>query len=149
MEQILTYVTEILPRCQEDFDGLMQILEMERDGFNIASKTQFGLKKKSIVNLHNKSYSKIRKATGCPAQIAIQSNRSCLAAYRTASSNKHNLKSPIVKKNLSISLDKRLHKRKDFVLEITNASEGKKRTPFDIKLYPKIKELLENHDHGD
>lgn len=144
--QILTYYTELLERSQEDLENLFEILRMERDGFNIASKIQFGLKNKSLKELHHKSYEKIRSETGCPSQVAIKANKSCLSSYRTASSNKHKLNSPIIKKSLSLSLDKRLYRKKDFTFFITTKN-GRK--PFELKLYPRIKEYLDKYSHGD
>lgn len=135
-----------MENCQKDFDDLLEILLMERDGFNIASKIQFESKKNSIKELHEKSYGKIRKETNCPAQVAIKAYKSCLSAYRTAKSNRHKLKSPIVKNNLSISLDKRLYRKKDYTFFLTT-SHGRK--PFDLKLYPRIKEYLDKYSHGD
>ena len=144
--QILTYYTELMENCQKDFDDLLEILHMERNGFNIASEIQFGLKNKSLKELHHKSYEKIRSDTGCPSQVAIKANKSCLSAYRSAKSNKHRLKSPIVKKSLSLYLDKRLYRKKDFTFFITTKN-GRK--PFELKLYPRIKEYLEKYDYGD
>ena len=146
VEQVVTYVAEIIPQNRDDISNVVEIMRMHREGFNIASEIQFGLKKKSVVTLHNKCYSKIRKTTGCPAQVAIRAHRECLSAYRSVSTNKYNLKSPIVKKNLSISLDKRLYRRKDHTFYITTAN-GRK--PFNLNLYPKIRELFEKYNHGD
>lgn len=144
--QILTYNTELLPKCQHDLEDLLEILCMERDGFNIASNIQFKLKKNSLKDLHKNAYHKIRKQTGCPAQVAIKAYKDCLSAYRSIKSNKHKLESPITKNKLSISLDKRLYRKKDYTFYLTTKN-GRKQ--FNLKLYSKIKEYFDKYNHGD
>lgn len=109
--------------------------------FNIASPLQFVEKKNSIVVLHSKVYHNIRKQfPDINSQVIIKAEQECLAAYRSAKSNKHKLKKPIEKKNLSIRLDKRLYSfPTNKSIKITTSS-GKKH--FNFKLYPKIVELL-------
>jgi putative transposase len=145
-EQVLTYNTEIISKSDQDVKDLIKILEMERDGFNIASKIQFSLKKRSIKDLHQLSYNQIRKETDCPAQVAIRAYKSCLSAYRSIKSNKHKIKEPIVKRRLSISLDKRLYRRKGDSFFITTVSGRKE---FSLNLYDKIEEFLEKYPIGD
>ena len=107
---MITYNTELLTDNQEDLDSLKSILENHRVVFNIASKEQFNEKKNSIVILHSKVYHPTRKQfPGINSQVIIKAEQECLASYRSAKSNKHKLKKPIEKKNLSIRLDKRLY----------------------------------------
>jgi IS605 OrfB family transposase len=145
-EQVLTYNTEIIAKSDQDVKDLIKILEMERDGFNIASKIQFSLGKRSIKDLHRLGYNQIRKETSCPAQVAVRAYKSCLSAYRSIHSNKHDIKEPIVKKKLSISLDKRLYRRKGNSFFITTVSGRKE---FSLNLYDRISKYLDKYPIGD
>lgn len=145
---MITYNTELLTDNQEDLDSLKSILENHRVVFNIASKEQFNEKKNSIVILHSKVYHPTRKQfPDINSQVIIKAEQECLAAYRSAKSNKHKLKKPIEKKNLSIRLDKRLYSfPTNKSLKITTSS-GKKH--FKFKLYPKLVELLNKYKYAD
>ena len=145
---MITYNTELLTDNQEDLDSLKSILENHRVVFNIASKEQFNEKKNSIVILHSKVYHPTRKQfPKINSQVIIKAEQECLAMYRSAKSNKHKIKKPIEKKNLSIRLDKRLYSfpTKES-LKITTSS-GKKH--FKFKLYPKLVELLNKYKYAD
>ena len=145
---MITYNTELLTDNQEDLDSLKSILENHRVVFNIASKEQFNEKKNSIVILHSKVYHPTRKQfPDINSQVIIKAEQECLAMYRSAKSNKHKLKKPIEKTNLSIRLDKRLYSfPTNKSIKITTAS-GKKH--FKFKLYPKLVELLNKYKYAD
>jgi len=145
---VITYNTELLTDDQEDLDSLKSILENHRVVFNIASKEQFNEKKNSIVILHSKVYHPTRKQfPDINSQVIIKAEQECLAAYRSAKSNKHKIKKPIEKKNLSIRLDKRLYSfPTNKSIKITTSS-GKKH--FKFKLYPKLVELLNKYKYAD
>ena len=100
---MICYNTRLLTDCQEDFDSLKSLLENHRLVFNIASKDRFMERKNSIVVLHSKVYHNIRKSNpDINSQVIIKAEQECLASYRSSKSNKHKLKKPIEKKNLSI-----------------------------------------------
>jgi IS605 OrfB family transposase len=143
---VITYNTELLTDNQEDLDSLKSILESHRVVFNIASKEQFNEKKNSIVILHSKVYHPTRKQfPEINSQVIIKAEQECLAMYRSAKSNKHKIKKPIEKKNLSIRLDKRLYSfPTNKSIKITTSS-GKKH--FKFKLYPKLVELLNKYKY--
>jgi IS605 OrfB family transposase len=145
---VITYNTELLSDNQEDLESLKSLLESHRVVFNIASKEQFNEKKNSIVILHSKVYHNVRKQfPNINSQVVIKAEQECLSAYRSAKSNKHNLKKPIEKKNLSIRLDKRLYSfPTNQSIKITT-SNGKKY--FKFKLYPKLIELLSKYQYVD
>lgn len=145
---MLTYTTRLLSDSQEDLKDLRKLLEYERDAFNIASVEQHPEKNRSIIVLHGKVYSKIRKERPeIPAQVVIRGEQACLSAYRTIKSNKHKISKPVEKKRLSIRLDKRLYApdAKGFI-RITTAN-GRKR--FRMVLYPKLEALLDSFKYKD
>lgn len=145
---MITYNTELLTDNQEDLDSLKSLLENHLIVFNIASPLQFVEKKNSIVVLHSKVYHNIRKQfPNINSQVIIKAEQECLASYRIAKSNKHKLKKPVEKKNLSIRLDKRLYSfPTKSSIKITTSS-GKKH--FKFKLYPKLVELLNKYKYAD
>lgn len=145
---MISYNTELLTNNQEDYTALLSLLENHKIVFNIASQEQFKEKKNSIVILHSKVYHNVRKShPNIKSQVIIKAEQECLSSYRSAKSNKHKLKSPIEKKNLSMRLDKRLYSfPTNKSLRITT-SNGKKE--FKFKLYPKLIELLNKYKYSD
>jgi len=148
---MITYNTQIIPECKEDFDNLKSILEMEQLVFNFASKQQFTENKKSLVVLHSKVYRNIRKKyANIPSQVIIKAEQDCLSKYRSIKSNQHKIKKPIEKRKLSLRLDKHLysHPSKDekYSIRITTIS-GRK--IFKFIIYHKLKELLDKYKYRD
>jgi IS605 OrfB family transposase len=145
---MISYNTKLLTDCQEDMDALKSLLQNHLLVFNIASKEQFSEKKNSIIVLHSKVYHSTRKQfPDINSQVIIKAEQECLASYRSAKSNKHKLKTPIEKKNLSMRLDKRLYSfPTEKSLKITT-SNGKK--IFKFQLYPKLIELLDKYKYSD
>lgn len=145
---MISYNTELLTNNQDDYAALISLLEHHKTVFNIASQEQFKEKKNSIVILHSKVYHNVRKShPNINSQVIIKAEQECLSSYRSAKSNKHKLKSPIEKKNLSMRLDKRLYSfptNKSLRITTTN---GKKE--FKFKLYPKLVELLTKYKYSD
>jgi len=141
---MITYTTQLQGDCQE----LKQLLEQHRVVFNFASKLQFNEKKNSLVVLHSKVYNNIRKQhPNIPSQVVIKAEQECISSYRSAKSNKHKLKKPIEKKNLSMRLDKRLYSIPDkFSIRITGTN-GRKQYKFVV--YPRLKELLDKYSYQD
>jgi len=140
---MLSYNTTLLGDCQE----LKKLLEYERFVFNLASKEQLPETKNSLVVLHSKVYKNVRKSNPeIPSQVIIKAEQEVLASYRSAKSNKHK-KTLIVKKNLSMRLDKRLYSIPDkFSIRITTT--GKRQT-FKFVVYPRLKELMEKYAYQD
>lgn len=145
---MLTYNTTLVSENQEDSQNLLKLMEYERLAFNEASKDMFVLKKNSVVLLHRQSYARIRKLYPfIPAQVVIRAEQACLAAYRSVKSNKHKIDSPIIKKRLSLRLDKRLYTKPSVsTIRITTAA-GRK--PFKIKAFPKLEFLMKKFPHKD
>ena len=141
---MITYNTTLLGDCQE----LIKLLEYERFVFNLASKEQLPETKNSLVVLHSKVYKNVRKSNPeIPSQVVIKAEQEVLASYRSTKSNKHK-KTLIVKKNLSMRLDKRLYSIPNkFSIRITGATEGRKEYKFVV--YPRLKELLEKYPFQD
>ena len=145
---MISYNTELLTECQEDYDALISLLENHKLVFNIASQEQFKEKKSSIVILHSKVYHNVRKSNpNINSQVIIKAEQECLSSYRSSKSNKHKLKFPIIKKNLSMRLDKRLYSFPTNKSIRITTSNGKKE--FKFKLYPKLVELLNKYKYSD
>lgn len=141
---MITYTTPLIGNTNE----LKKLLQMEQLVYNFASKEQFTEKKKSLIILHSKVYKRIRKSNPeIPAQVVIKAEQAVLSAYRSIKSNKHTIKKPIVKHNLSMRLDKRLYTMPDkFSIRITTT--GKRQT-YLFNTYPKLKELIEKYQCKD
>lgn len=149
---MLTYNIEVIAKSQEDFLDLRQILEWQKLAYNEASKIQFekfkNEKPNSIVFLHAEFYKKFRhQYPQIPAQIVIKAENDVLSAYRSVKSNKHKIYEPIIKKKLSTRLDARLFKKVN--IETIRITTANKRKTFQLKLYPKVRSLLEKYEYGD
>ena len=135
---------------QDEFDSLKSILDMHSIVFNYASPLQFTEKKNSLMVLHSKVYGNIRKLyPNIPSQVVIKAEQECLTSYKSTKSNKHKLKSPIVKKNLSMRLDKRLYskdKNDKYSIKITTTNG---RQSFKFVVYPRLKELMDKYQYCD
>jgi len=135
---------------EEDFDSLKSILDMHKIVFNFASQLQFTEKKNSLIILHSKVYNNIRKQySNIPSQVIIKAEQECLSSYKSTKSNKHKLKFPIIKKNLSMRLDKRLYsqdKKDKYSIRITT---NNKRQSFKFVVYPQLKKLLDKYQYKD
>ncbi len=147
---MITYNTQLLMKNQEEFDSLKSILDMHKTVFNFASPIQFVEPKNSLIILHSKVYHPIRKQfPDIPSQIIIKAEQECIASYKSTKSNKHKLKKPIVKNNLSVRLDKRLYskdKTNKYSIRITTATG---RQSFNFIVYPKLKKLLDKYQYKD
>lgn len=141
---MITYTAQLQGDCQE----LKQLLEQHRVVFNVASKEQYTETKNSLTILHSKVYKNVRKQyPNIPSQVVIKAEQECISSYRSVKSNKHKLKKPIEKKNLSMRLDKRLYSiPSKFSIKITG-TDGRKEYKFVV--YPKLKELLDKYQYQD
>lgn len=147
---MITYNTQLLMKSREDFDSLKSVLDQHKIVFNYASPLQFTEKKNSLVILHSKVYSNIRKQyPDYLSQVIIKAEQECISSYKSTKSNKHKLKSPIIKKNLSMRLDKRLYskdKTDKYSIKITT-NTGRK--SFKFVVYPRLKELMDKYQYCD
>lgn len=148
IHSVLSYNTRLQPESQADFEALLQMLKWQQLAFNEASKAQFILNKNSIVLLHAKFYRRFRKEhPEIPAQVVIRAEQEVLSAYRSAKSNKHRLKEPVVKSKLSMRFDKRLFSQKNpYVYRFTTAN-GRKN--FKFVVYGKLSQLIGKYPCAD
>jgi len=149
---VITYNTELVPTNPDDMNLIMSIMEEYRFVVNEASKLQFSdLKNLSALKaLHNAFYHPTRDSRpDFPSQMVIKAEQESLATYKTIRSNKHNIAKPFEKKNLSLRLDKRLYshvKGEPTKIKITTKERKKE---FSIVLYPKLEELMSQHQFVD
>ena len=141
---MITYNTQLLGET----DALIDLLQMEKVVYNIASKEQFPEKMNSLVVLHSKVYKNVRKSNPeIPSQVVIKAEQEVLSAYRSIKSNRHKITKPSVKTNLSMRLDKRLYSIPDkFSIRITTT--GKRQT-YKFVVYPRLKEMIEKYSYQD
>jgi len=136
----LTYKTKLIFESEADKSSVLEVMSWQRLAFNECSKVVFDLNKKSIVDLHSNFYTKFRESQEkIPSQIVITAERECLAKYKGIKSNKHKIKSPVVKKNLSVQLDKRLFSiKKNGNLSIISSNKRVECKPY---VYDRISNL--------
>lgn len=146
--KMITYNTEIIG-SPEDMKLIMNLMEEYRTVVNKASKLQFEKQLNSITTLHNGFYYVIREEhKGFPSQMVIRAEMESLASYKSIKSNKHKLTKPFEKKNISIRLDKRLYSKTEDKTKIRITTKNKKKE-FEIKIYPKLQELLNKYEYVD
>jgi len=145
---MITYNAE-LTGTPEDMKLIMSLMDEYRVIVNKASKLQFEQQLNSITTLHNGFYHEIRgEYKDFPSQMVIRSEMESLAAYKSIRSNKHKLTKPFEKKNLSIRIDKRLYTKTEDKTKIRITTKERKKE-FEIKLYPKLKELMDKYEYVD
>ena len=131
-------------------DDLKSLIVMHNVVFNFASPIQFLEPKNAMMVLHNKVYHPVRELyPDIPSQVIIKGIKECLSSYKSTKSNKHKLSGPIVKKHLSMRLDKRLYsknKNDKYSIKITTTSGRKS---FKLVMYPKLKELFDAYQYQD
>ena len=148
MKSLVTYTTR-LKTSQEEKGRIISTLLLQRDMVNFCSKEHFGSGRNSIVDLHAKCYRPLRELyPDSPSQLVIRAEQECLSSYRTVKSNKHHIKSPITKKNLSCRLDKRLYTFPSRNT-IKMTALGGKRIKAQYTPYPKLISLLGTHSVAD
>ena len=149
---MITYNTELIPTNPDSMNLIMDLMEEYRSVVNEASKLQFSDLKglSSLKAFHNSFYHQTReKHKDFPSQMVIRAEMDCLASYKSIRSNKHKINKPFEKHNLSLRLDKRLYSHvpgDKTKIKITTA-EGRKE--FQIILYPKLKELMDQYEYCD
>jgi putative transposase len=80
--------------------------------------------------------------------MVIRAEMESLASYKSIKSNKHKLTKPFEKRGLSVRLDKRLYSKTDDKAKIRITTK-EKRKEFNIKLYPKLIELMDKYEYVD
>ena len=149
---MITYNAELIPTNPNDMNLIISLLEEYRSVVNEASKLQFSNLKylSSIKSLHNSFYYTTRELhPDFPSQMVIRAEMECLASYKSIKSNKHKINKPFEKHNLSIRLDKRIYshvKNDNTKIKITTKEKKKE---FQIKLYPKLSELMKQYQFVD
>lgn len=149
---MICYNAQLIPSQQENLSLAKEVMEEYRQVVNEASQLQFSdLKNLSALKrLHNAFYHPCReKHPNFPSQMVIKAEMESLASYKSIKSNKHKISKPFEKQNLSIRLDKRLMSKivdEPYKLKITTKERKKE---FSIKLYPKLKYLLDNYGYSD
>lgn len=145
---MLSYYTQLFTKNQEDLSSLIKILEWHRLAFNEVSKDAFLLERLSIVLLHKKSYYRIRRAYPfIPSQIVIRAEQECLSSYKSMRTNKKIPKQPIIKKRMSMRLDKRIFTKPSLETIRITTSNGRK--SFQIKMFRKLSSLMNKFAHRD
>ncbi len=145
--QIIILKTKLQFNSDEDRDKIIEVLKAERTCFNFCSEQHFGSKKNSIVELHAKSYHKIRTLyPNIKSQIIIKAENSCLAAYKSIKSNKQKIEKAVVKKRLCCDFDQRLFLYKNGFFRLTTLSNRVSTSPY---LYPKLIEFFKKYKFGD
>jgi IS605 OrfB family transposase len=144
----LTYKTKLIFQNELDCKKLFQILEKERFAWNACSQMKFGHKiKNSIMELHKRFYHNFRKnQPNIPSQIIIAVQRSVLSAYRSVKSNNHLIQKPLLKKRLSLRLDKRMYSYKNGIFSIKSLE---KRVKCSLYIYPKLQVLINQYKFCD
>ena len=131
---MLTYTTKIII-SNDHKQKLLEFLELERLIYNYCSELHFG-GRNTLKTVHDKCYYRVKERfPQAKSQLIIKAEQAVLANYRSAKSCKHVLKSPLVKRRLSIQLDKRLYSRDGFKFRATTLS---KRVEFTLVEYPKL-----------
>jgi len=145
---MLSYNAELIGTT-ENMKLIMDIMEEYRIVVNKASELQFENKLNSITKLHNAFYYKTRNEhKNFPSQMVIRAEMESLAIYKTIRSNKHKIKKAFEKKNLSLRLDKRIFSKTAEKTKIKITTKEKKKE-FEIKLYPKLEELMDKYKYVD
>ena len=142
---MLTYKAKLSFESDQDKQALIKVLEIQRDLFNFCSPIAFGLSKLSIVDLHRAFYNAAKIKFSTKSQFLVRAYNACLSAYRSIKSNKQKIDKPVLKKRLSITLDKRLYSYKNGIFRITTEGRRIKCRPI---LYPRLEQLLK-YDFGD
>lgn len=136
---MITYNVK-LNMAEEDNKNLLESLTIAKDAWNIISQTRFTMTGGRLKPLHDKCYYKIKEQfPTLPSQFIIKMEQDVISTYKTIKSNKHKLESPAIKKNLSIQLDKRIHKWIDKNhIKITTLN---KQAICSFNIYDKLKEM--------
>lgn len=143
----LTYNTKLIFNCDNDKSNIIKMLQSQLLAWNECAKIQFTLSKNSIVDLHSKFYKSFRETNpSIPSQVVISAEQSVLSTFRTIKSNKHKIKTPPTKKNLSIRLDKRTYSYKNGIFSLISLEKRVKCRPY---LFPKLQNLISKYTFCD
>lgn len=146
---MLTYNAELKPVHEGDEKLLLTLLERQREVVNAVVKVQFEGGLKGLPEVHKAFYYVAReKFPDVPSQCVIKAEQESVACYKTMRSNGRPAKKPLKKKSLSLRLDKRICSRTTIPTRI-NIITTEKRKEFDIIVYPKLKEMMEQYDWAD
>lgn len=145
--QLVTLTTPAIFSSPEDELACIKFLKAERDAWNRCSEKRFALGKNSIKELHALFYRDFRnERPEIPSQTLIIAQRACLAAYKSAKSNKHKINGPCLKKSLSAQLDKRVYVQKGSGFNMTTLG---KRIIIQPYIYKRFSGFIEKYEWGD
>lgn len=98
----------------------------------------------NIKIVHDLCYSQMKiKYFNLPTQTIIKAYREIFASYKSIKSNKQQITLPLIKKNYSMRLDKRLYSNfTQNSIKISSPSSKNKRITLQFKLFEKVKELF-------
>lgn len=136
-----TYNARLIFDSPEDREKVLHTLEAQRFTFNECSKVKLGIKKNSIVDLHEAFYKSFReKNPHITSGVVIRAQQEVLATYRSIKSNKHKLFTAPVKTRLSIRLDHNIYSWKNNILSLSTLG---KRVKCKFQTYPKLQSFLD------
>lgn len=144
---IKTYNIEIVFENEKEFEHWKNVLEMSRSMYNVMSEIiwQHRKEKFSLSFIHSLVYDKMRnKYPEMHSQMVTKTYRGLLSNYRA---NKKKFKCE--KKNLSLTLDKKLYSRLTPESISLVSSTPHKRTTVKFKLYKKFEEMTKQYTMRD
>lgn len=148
---MLTYNIKLYSKLKNEIflkETLYQICKLYNFISNIVFENNY--KNLNLKNIHNLVYNKARlEFSNLPSQIIVKTYKEVLSNYRTIKSNKHKIDKPISKTNLSLRLDKRIYSNfnQNSINLFSNIKQ--KRQPFNLILFPKVKQLFEQYQTFD
>lgn len=144
---IKTYNIEIVFENEKEFEHWKNVLETSRSMYNDMSKIIWEHRKEkfSLSFIHSLTYDKMRhKYPEMHSQMVAKTYRGLLSNYRA---NKKKFKCE--KKNLSLTLDKKLYSRLTPESISLASSTPHKRTTVKFKLYKKFEEMTKQYTMRD
>lgn len=145
--QVISLTTELNFANNDDKQAVIAVLTDAQLAFNECSKVQFALPHNNIVSLHAGFYRQFRdKYPEIKSAVVVAAQRDCLAKYRSVKSNKHKITKPIVKRNLSLSLNHTLYSLKNDTFRVISSG---KRIKANYTKYPKLVEYITKYKFRD
>jgi len=146
---MLTYSVKLTFSNQEEKSRMIKTLEGQRFAFNEASNIRFNLmEKNSLIELHKLFYARFREGNPeISANIVVSALNDCLSKYKSIKSNKQKINTPILKKGLSMHLNKNLCRfTKIDKSEIKLTAIGGKRITAKLNLYNRVLDYIKKYD---
>lgn len=147
-----TYNAELMFNNDIDKNSIIDFLSTYTLICNRVSQILFDNSCQTNIKLvHHLCYKQMRlEFPSIPAQAIIKAYKDISASYKSIKSNKHKITEPIIKKNISMRLDKRLYSNfSKLSIKLTNPSEKNKRMLVGIKSYKVLEKLFDNYMFSD